>query len=80
MIIDVYTVGHNKSVVTAIIPENKTEEDIIRNAKILHKNNLLVWWGDALELEHQGKFLGYSGLKISYDLPKEDRNVVSTKG
>ena len=49
--------------------ENKEEEKNIRNAKILHTNNLLVWWGNTLELEHSGKFVGYNGMKMCYTLP-----------
>ena len=58
------------SVTCTLTPENQKEEEIIRNAKILHKNQLLVWWGDTIELEHNGKFIGYSGLKVCFKIPK----------
>jgi len=59
------------SVQVALSPETKVEEELLRNAKILHKNKLLVWWGDTLELSCRDKFIGFSGLKISLRLPGE---------
>lgn len=76
MIIEMYKVDNGDSFVTVeLTPENELEEKSIRNAKILHKNNLMVWWGDTLEIEYDGKVMCYNGLKISFRLtqnkPKE---------
>jgi len=76
MIIEMYKIDNEDSFVTVTLtPENESEEKSIRNAKILHKNNLLVWWGDTLEIEYDGKMMFYNGLKISFRLtqnkPKE---------
>jgi len=52
-----------------ITPAYKDEEELVRNAIIIHKNNLLVYWGDTLPLK--------GGLKIS--LKKEDVKVAQER-
>lgn len=52
-------------------PETKEEEKILRNATILHKNQIQVWWGDTLGLYCNDKPICYDGLKISYRMPKD---------
>jgi len=73
------------SVTIELTPETLAEEDSLRNAKILHKNQIMVYWGDTLELrkptgcreskERKEIFLGFSGLKINFKLPKKEKAV-----
>lgn len=75
LIIEMYHLKDEKkegdSITVALSPETKEEEKSLRNAKILHKNRLMVWWGDTLEISCRDKFLGFSGLKICFRLPSE---------
>lgn len=69
------------SVTVTMTPETIDEDDSLRNAKILHKNNILVYWGNTLELSSvtgsiQGnnrkeQFVGFDGLKINFTLPEK---------
>jgi len=61
-------------IITELSPETKEEEEILRNAKIIHKNQIQVWWGDTLELDCNDKAVLYDGLKISFKIPEEDIN------
>jgi len=70
-----------KSVTVELTPESIMEEDSLRNAKILHKNNIMVWWGDTVEIgivtgdvhaeNRKDEWLGFDGLKVNFKLPKE---------
>ena len=60
---------NRQTVYVQLSPENTDEEKILRKAHILHANNLLVWWGDTLELHEHDKYVGYSGLKMGFNMP-----------
>ena len=80
MIVETFLISDDSIVILELTPETIEEEKSLRNAKVLHKNNLRVCWGDTLELKSSGKYIGYSGLKISFKLPKEDKsNVIDSK-
>ena len=75
------------SVTVELTPETIAEEDSLRNAKILHKNQIMVWWGDTLELHRptgckqssnrKDEYLGFSGLKVNFTLPKEEKPITA---
>lgn len=85
MIIEVFLLkDKNKkpeSVTIELTPESIAEEDSLRNAKILHKNNIMVWWGDTIESgivngslhgkNRSEQSLCFDGLKVNFELPKE---------
>lgn len=89
MIIEVFLIkGKQKkpeSIMIELTPETMTEENSLRNAKVLHKNSLMVYWGDTLELTRvtghigiktrRNQYLGFSGLKINLGLPKPDEPI-----
>lgn len=58
--------------VVELTPETKEEEKILREMKILHKNRLMVAWGDTLELRCRDEYMGYSGLKIYFNHPQRE--------
>ena len=70
-----------ESINVELTPETIEEEDSLRNAKILHKNQISVWWGDTLELgrvrgsihakNREDEFLGFDGLKVNFRLPSD---------
>ena len=70
-----------KSVSCELTPETMAEEDILRSAKIIHKNQIMVWWGDTVELgivhgslrgkDRTEEFLGFDGLKVNFKIPME---------
>jgi len=80
-----------ESMMVELTPETHEEDDSLRNAKILHKNNIIVYWGDTLELhkplkgtkpndsKKQNEFIGFSGLKINFNLPKEQKPIEKDK-
>ena len=72
MIVEMFHLRGEKqaSVEVTLTPETKEEEESLRNAKILHKNQIMVWWGDTLEIGNQeGGITCFDGLKISYRIP-----------
>lgn len=75
MLIEMYKLSDG--VLVELTPETLEEEESIRGAKILHKNKLMVYWGDTFELYHRGDYMGYSGLKIF--LETEEKNNVSVE-
>ena len=89
MIIEVFLLKGEKtelgSVSIELTPETITEEDSLRNAKILHKNQIMVWWSNTLELgrvygsiqakNRKDEYLGFSGLKVNFRLPKPDKPI-----
>jgi len=74
-----------ESIMIELTPETIAEEDSLRNAKLLHKNQIMVYWGDTLELgrvygciqakNRKDEYLGFSGLKINFGLPKPDKPI-----
>lgn len=62
-------------VLVELTPETLEEEESIRGAKILHKNKLMVYWGDTFELYHRGDYMGYSGLKIFLETKEESLSI-----
>ena len=89
MILEIFLLKNKQkkpdSVTVELTPETITEEDSLRNAKVLHKNSLMVYWGDTLELSRptgckqsrsrKNEYLGFSGLKINFGLPKPDKPI-----
>ena len=89
MIIEMFSLKDKQknpeSIMVELTPETLAEEDSLRNAKVLHKNSLMVYWGVTLELTrvtgHIGiktrrdQYLGFSGLKINLGLPKPDEPI-----
>ena len=85
MIVELFllTSKNPESVMVELTPETLDEEKSLRNAKILHKNNIMVYWGDTVELgrptgcreskTRKDEFIGFSGLKINFQLPKEQK-------
>ena len=87
MIIEVFLLKDEskkpESVTIELTPESVAEEDAVRNAKILHKNGIMVWWGDTLELgrvngsvhakNRKDEVLCFDGLKVNFKLPKTDK-------
>jgi len=78
-----------ETVLVELTPETIAEEDSLRNATVLHKNSLMVYWGDTLELgrptgceqskNRKDEYLGFSGLKLSFKLPKPDKPCIVTE-
>ena len=87
MIIEVFLLkDKNKkpeSVTVELTPESIAEEDSLRNAKVIHKNNIMVWWGDTLELgnvrgsitqrKQEEEIICMDGLKVNFKLPKQEK-------
>ena len=78
-----------ESITVELTPETLAEEDSLRNAKVLHKNQIGVYWGDTLELskptgcreskQRKDVYIGFSGLKVNFKLPKPAKPVVVTE-
>ena len=93
MIIEMFLLKGEKtelgSVTVTLTPETIGEEKSLRNAKVLHKNRIMVYWGDTLELgrptgckqskQRTNEYLGFSGLKINFGLPKPDKPLKANK-
>jgi len=70
-----------ESITVELTPETIAEEDSLRNAKVMHKNQIMVCWGDTLELgnvrgsitqrNEEEEIICMDGLKINFRLPKE---------
>ena len=76
MIIEMFLIDEEKTecpekriFIIELSPETKEEEKILRNAKIIHKNQIQVWWGDTLGLYCDDKPICYDGLKMSFKIP-----------
>jgi len=78
-----------ESVMVELTPETLAEENSLRNAKILHKNQIGVYWGDTLELSkptgcreskhRKDEYIGFSGLKVNFKLPRKEKPIVAKK-
>ena len=72
-----------ESIMVELTPQTIVEEKSLRNATILHKNNIQVCWGDTLELgnvrgsitqrNEEEEIICMDGLKINFRLPKPEK-------
>ena len=75
-----------KSVSCELTPETMAEEDMLRSAKIIHKNQIMVWWGDTLEIGNvrgsimhknlKEEVVCMDGLKVNFKIPIDNDDVV----
>lgn len=93
MIIEVFLLKDNaknpESVIIELTPESIAEEKSLRNAKVLHKNNIMVYWGDTLELgkvrgsitqrKEEEEVICMDGLKINFKLPNYEEQKARWK-
>lgn len=75
-----------ESISCELTPETIAEEEILRSAKIIHKNPIMVWWGDTLEIgnvrgsvtqrKEEEEVICMDGLKVNFKLPVDNDDVV----
>ena len=78
-----------ESITVELTPETLAEEDSLRNAKLIHKNQIGVYWGDTLELgrptgckqstSRKNEYISFSGLKVNFRLPKKPAKSIVVK-
>jgi len=94
MIIEVFLLKDEQknpeSVTVTLTPETIAEEDSLRDAKVLHKNQIMVYWGNTFAMtnvtgckkaENRKEVpVSSDGLKINFTLPKPDIRMPPQEG